>query len=284
MKLKIAIICGMFALAACNNNKEADKYKAIAERDSIALANAQGKDTVIAGYVNALGEIQDNLDSLKMKEKILSMKSSEGGGRTKQSIIADIKAIDAAIIANNKKINQLQSIIRKMKSQDAGFKKMIVRLNREIGAKDSEIALYQNRLLLSNDSLRVLTHQYNDTITEIQHQRSRYNNLNAQYNSVYYAVGTMKDLKDKGLISKKGGLLGIGKTSELNSEASNAAFTKGDMSHLDMIPLNARVSKVITTHPADSYRLTKNKDMDTLYITNGASFWSESKYLVVQVK
>jgi hypothetical protein len=285
MKLKIGILCVILGMAACkNNDKEVQNLKEIHARDSATIAGNKGKDSVISNYVSALGEIQDNLDSLKQKEKILTVGGGEKG-KSKESIIADIRSIDNAIIENNKKINQLQSHIRKMQAQDAGFKKTIARLNREIAKKDSEITYYQSLLNRSNDSIVAITRRFNDTITEIRTQRARYNELNTAYNTVYYTVGTMKQLKDKGIISKSGGLLGIGRTSSLNTNVNNSAFTKGDMTKISTIDLNGRLSKMVTTHPGSSYKINAlDKKHDQLEITDQKAFWSESKYLVVMVK
>jgi hypothetical protein len=286
MKLKIGILCVILGMAACKNNenKEVQNLKEQHARDSVTINSNRGKDSVIANYVNAIGEIQDNLDSLKQKEKILTMGGGEKG-RSKESIIADIRSIDNAIIENNKKINQLQSHIRKMQSQDATFRKTIARLNREIAKKDSEVTYYQSLLNKSNDSIVAITHRFNDTINEIKNQRAKYSELNTAYNTVYYTVGTMKQLKEKGVISKSGGLLGIGRTSSLNSNANNSAFTKGDMTKISTIDLNGKLSKMVTNHPGSSYKINAlDKKHDQLEITDQKAFWSESKYLVVMVK
>jgi hypothetical protein len=92
----------------------------------------------------------------------------------------------------------------------------------------------------------------------------------------------LKELKDKGLIDKKGGLLGIGRTAELNPDISTSSFTKANMTMLQALALNGKFAKMITQHPDKSYKITGNAD--SLLITDASSFWSESKYLVISVK
>ena len=55
----------------------------------------------------------------------------------------------------------------------------------------------------------------------------------------------MKQLKDKGVISKTGGVLGrrVGRTAELSQKANVAAFTKGDKTQIGEIPLNGNLSE-----------------------------------------
>jgi outer membrane murein-binding lipoprotein Lpp len=281
----IAAICSTTVFFSCNNNqKEVDRLKETANRDSIALVQQQGKDTIIANYVNTLGEIQANIDSLKSKERLLSVNSSENTPDRRKSILADIKAIDQLLINDNKKIKELEDRVRKLQNKDARLSKTIATLTQEVAAKNDEISGLQMKLSQRGDSLVALTHRYNDTITEITRQRGKYSALTAQFNTVYYAKGTMKELKDKKLITKTGGLLGIGRTSEINPNADNSAFTKADLTKLDSIPLNAKFSKLVTSHPAGSYKITGDKKINSIVITNPTVFWSESKYLVVMVK
>ncbi|MGZ4038226.1 MAG: hypothetical protein ACXVPQ_10395, partial [Bacteroidia bacterium] len=84
------------------------------------------------------------------------------------------------------------------------------------------------------------------------------------------------------IIDKTGGLLGIGKTSRLNSEIDPGNFTKIDYTKVQSIPINSRKAKLVTTHPSDSYTWNKENDQITaLTITQPEKFWSASKYLVV---
>jgi len=281
----IAAICIMFTMLSCNNHqKEVDQLKEKVKEDSLALHQAQGKDTIIASYVNTLGEIQDNLDSLKYKEKILSMNPLETSPDKKKKILQDIKTIDDALIFDNQKIKTLEARLHKMQNKDAGLNKTIARLTQEISEKNEEIANLNSKLGKADDSLVILSQRFNDTISEINRQRAKYGALTNAYNAVYYVTGTMKELKDKKAITKTGGLLGIGRTSEINANSDNSAFIKSDMTQLSSIPLKGKFSKLATTHPASSYKIDTEGKSYTFVITNPASFWSESKYLVIITK
>jgi predicted nucleic acid-binding Zn-ribbon protein len=289
MKIKSAIFalfCSSIILLSCNNNqKEVEKLKSVVAQDSVALEKAQSKDTVIANYINTMGEIQDHLDSLKVKQKLLSEDLSENRSDKRKAILNDIKAIDDALIEDNRKIYKLEVQLKKLQSKNAGMNKMINRLTAEIAQKNSEIADLQTRLSLTNDSFRTMSHRFNDSINKITRQRSELNALTVAYNTVYYLTGTKKELKDKGAVTKTGGVLGIGRTSELSDNARDSIFIKSDQTKLNTISLNGRFSKLVTTHPAGSYSITKvDKKTDVFNITNPTSFWSQSKYLVIEVK
>jgi len=287
MKLRLGIVFFALVMAACNSHEkeQMDKIKALHAQDSTLAAEAKSKDSLITNYVNTMGEIQDNLDSLKTKEHILSMNSPESNKNARTTIMGDITAIDNAIIADNKQISKLEARLRKMQNNDASLKKMIDNLTKEVAQKDADIAMLQSRLNGVSDSMVTLTHNFNDTIAEIRKDRSMMSAMTNQMNTVYYVVGTMKQLKDKGVISKTGGVLGIGRTSELSQKANMAAFTKGDKTQISEVALNGKLLKLVTSHPAGSYNINKNdKKTETLVISDQNSFWSESKYLVVEIK
>jgi hypothetical protein len=102
--------------------------------------------------------------------------------------------------------------------------------------------------------------------------------------TVYYAVGTAKELKKKNVITKEGGIIGVGSTTELKQNFNTSYFTKSDQTQLSVLPLYSRFEKIVTNHPTTSYRVTNNQKSDSLIITDAKAFWSQSKYLVVIVK
>ena len=102
--------------------------------------------------------------------------------------------------------------------------------------------------------------------------------------TAYYIIGKSNDLKEAKIIDRKGGLLGIGRTSKLNSDFDNSKFTRIDYTQISTIAVNSDM-KIISNHPTSSYTLDKDeKDKDlvkNIVITNPENFWSASKYLVI---
>ncbi len=270
------------ALYSCNNTDQlVQQYKDLHVRDSLLLVKTQTDDSTIKGYVNNLNEIQSNLDEIKAREKMLSVQS-EGGN--KNTAIADIKALDALIIKSNKEIADLHSRMKRMGIKNAGLETMVAHMTAQLSEKDSEIAALQDNLTKVNKSYADVTRQFNDTISVLQVQNTRIVNMTNTMNTVYYAVGTVKELKDNKVITKSGGFIGIGKSTALTPDKNTSYFTKTDLTKLSVIPLNAKFKKLLTTHPAESYKITGDKKADSLLITDASAFWSEDKFLVVAVK
>ncbi len=276
------IIIAALVLAACNNSQQEQKLKALNEKDSALLAEAQKKDSSIVSYVMLLNEIQDNIDSIKNREKILSLKTENNS--VDNSALADIKNIDKLILKDNREISVLEARLKKMNAKDAGMEKMVAHLTRELAEKDSDMVALQATLSQSNTTIRTVVQQFNDSMASMNLQRIENSSMKDEINTVYYAVGTMKELMSYGVIDKQGGVAGLGKTAKLKHGFNNNYFTKADKTKLSSIPLYSKFSKVITEQPDNAFKVEGNKKADSLLITDANIFWSESKYLVVVVK
>lgn len=287
MKLQtpIFIFVTSLLLAGCNNSKQEQQLKALVTHDSLMMVQAQQKDSTISAYIHSLNAIQDNLDSITAKEKILNVNGAETApGTTADKAIRDIKSLDKLIVKNNREIYWLERRLKKAGRKDADLEKLVAHLTKELNEKDAEIVDLENKLAKANDSLKLVVRQLSDSIVVINRQRSEINAMRGEINTVYYAIGSLKELKNKNVINKTGGFIGLGRTAELKQNFNASYFTKANLSDLKVLPLNARFVKLITNHPSASYKVSGNKKADSLYITDPVSFWSQSKYLVVEVK
>ncbi len=282
MKTPVIIFAAMATLAACNstNMEDVKKIKDLAKEDSVKAIQATQKDSLITAYLNDLNEIQENLDKIKQREKIVTIKPGEMNSADKQSVVAEVKELDQWIVDNDKKMNNLQSRLRRMDTKNNKLQSLVAHLTQEIAEKDEEIADLQSKLSKANDSLRMVTTHFNDSLVVIKRQRAEM----VEMNTVYYVSGTLKELQDKGVIDKKGGFIGLGRVAEINPAASNSAFTKANLVTLKGLALHGKFRRFITTHPDNTYQLVANSKNDSLSITMPATFWKESKYLVVATK
>ena len=99
-------------------------------------------------------------------------------------------------------------------------------------------------------------------------------------NEVYYAIGTAKELKQRGLLEKKF----LGTTKVLKGDFDASYFVKADKRTLRTIPCNAKKVKVWTNMPQGSYRIVGEKDgPKSIEIVNPDRFWSLASHLVVQI-
>ncbi len=85
---------------------------------------------------------------------------------------------------------------------------------------------------------------------------------------------TQKIISTDGLVSP---------TKVLQSDFNKDYFVKIDAREVKEIPLYAKRVKMLTNHPKTAYRLELKDGQYTLFITDTKSFWSVSKYLVIEV-
>jgi len=285
----LLLIPVMMMTMSCNKQKaEIERLKA--KNDSL-LAVGFAKDTTVMSYVRAFNEIQTNLDSIKQKESIISQ-STKGGtelqANAKDQVTSDINAIYQLLQKNRQMVANLKAKLKKSDVRIVELEKMVETLNKQLESKDLEISDLKDQLGKLNIKVEGLTSQVNNLNQSVDNlsaenkaKQQAINEKTAALNAAYYVIGTTKELKEKKIISKEGGFLGLGKNKTLKSDFDKTYFTKVDITNFKGIPIFKKKATLLTTHPAGSYRIAGNKSADSLVIKNYAEFWSASKYLVI---
>ena len=284
MKLPLVTVAAFALLAGCNRpgKEEVEKIKSLAMQDSARAYQATQRDSLITTYLDDLDEIQDNLDHIKARENIITMAPPDisGSADDKQTVVQEVKELDNWILENDKKMNDLQRMLKRMDNKNTHLEDLVTHLTQEIAEKDEEISQLQARIGKADDSVRLVTARFNDSIKVIRSQRIQMTEMNA----VYYISGTMKDLEDKGVINKRGGFVGVGRVAELNSSVNNVVFSTANLLSLKGINLHGKFRRLITIHPDNAYQIINNAKTDSIIITMPSIFWRESKYLVIAIK
>ena len=175
---------------------------------------------------------------------------------------------------NKDRIGSLSKKLKNSKLQIDGLEKMIENMQATLSLKDSEIEELKTKIEGLNVELSSLTTNYKAVENES-------NQKTEIINTAFYAIGTSKELKEKNVITKEGGIIGLGKTTKLSSDFNKDYFTKINIEKTTSINLGAKKIKMLTTHPSNSYKLIGEKPIEKLEITNTKEFWSASKYLVI---
>ncbi len=259
-------------------------------RDSLSQV-AYEKDSAIMEFLTGFNEIQANLDSIKQVEKLVTVSTSQHGelkSSQKQQILEDIALLNQLLQKNKemtanlqKKLNGANAKIGQLQGMVAEFEKMVANLNSQIESKDAEIAQLTQDIQRLNIDVSQLTSQVQQITQENQEKAQTIENQTIALNMAYYAVGTVKELRDNNVLEKEGGLLGIGKSLKMKKDFNRDYFTTVDIRNFEMLPLNVKKAKVVSVHPAGSYHISGEKSADTLFIDNSQEFWKVSKYLLI---
>ncbi len=252
--------------------------------DSLKTVNSQisgelnEKELALQEFISAFNEIQENLNTIKEKEKIVTAKSSGGDVKNKQDQIKeDIQAIYDLMGKNKNRINSLSKKLKESNLKIEGLYEMVENLQKSLNLKDEEIAELKSKIESLNIELSSLQTNYKDLQGE--------NEIKTQsLKTAYYAFGTNKELREKNIITKDGGFIGIGKSTKLKEDFNREYFTKIDIDQTTTINIGAKKAKIITTHPSGSYKMIGEKTVERIEITNPEEFWSASKYLVIIIE
>ncbi|MBK7174632.1 MAG: hypothetical protein IPH84_15705 [Bacteroidales bacterium] len=289
-KILFLLLVPVMVLTMSCNKQKAEIERLKAKNDSL-MAIGFAKDTTVMSYVRAFNEIQSNLDSIKLKENIISQ-NTQGGtelqANAKDQVTSDINAIYQLLQKNRALVAQLKSKLKKSDVRIVELEKMIESLNKQIEDKDVEISTLKDQLAKLNIKVEGLSSQVsnlNQTVdnlsSENMNKQQTIAEKTAELNTAYYVVGTTKELKAKNIITKEGGFIGLGKSKTVKSDFDKTYFTKIDITKFKGLPVFKKKATLLTTHPAGSFSLVGKKAVDSLVVKNYTDFWSASKYLVI---
>jgi DNA repair exonuclease SbcCD ATPase subunit len=281
--LPVLMSTAVLLVASCNR-AELDQSKH--SNDSL-LSVVSDREAALNEFISSFNEVEQNLDSVAARQHIITVHTDQKGELKqdqKERINAQIAAINNLMDENRQKLDELNKKLKNSAHKNVQLEKLIVTLKNQLSQKDIELASLNEKL----NSLNAEVAQLQTTVTSLTIER----NLTSQaldeatvaLHTAYYIVGKTSELQDAKIIDRKGGLLGIGKTSKLSENFDNSKFTRIDYTQTLAIPVNSEM-KIITSHPGESYTLEKdatNKDkVKFIVISNPDKFWSASKYLVI---
>ncbi|MBQ8487642.1 MAG: hypothetical protein IJ533_08350 [Prevotella sp.] len=287
MKKSIVIFALAVATASffsCGN--ETAKLKGM--NDSIENVNSQQRE-ILTELTSTLVEVSTSLDSIAAHEGLLKREAGEGGkALTKQQVIENLNAFKAMLAENRVKLNDMQKQLEKRDDQIGKLSALIKHLNKELDEKEATIKRLYDVISQKDATISDLNQEIesmNLSISNLEDESAAKQKLIDQQtgsiNEVYYVMGTSSELKSSGLL--KGGLLSKKKVDVSNVDRS--LFNTADMRTLKTLLIPSKSAKVITNMPANAYTITKNDDKTcTLEITDPASFWNYTKYLIIETK
>ena len=285
MKKSLLLIVCAAMLVSCEQLFKGSKMsEEDAKLDSLQSLLDQ-KDTELNEMMDAFNEIQEGFDAINEAEGRVNLLSANAEGNdTKANIAENMEFIENTLLENRRKIEDLQ---QKLKNSSVNASKMQAAINKlteqleqktkELDDLRQQIAERDIKIVELGQSVEKLKTENTQVKAESEMNAEIAKNQDAQLNTAYYMFGTNKELK-KHRILVDGDVL---KTKDFDADY----FTKIDIRKVNVIPLNSKYAKLLTTHPEGSYSLLKDsKGEYTLRITNASEFWSVSKYLIIRVK
>lgn len=303
MKKLFFIAACVLSLAACNQDKKPAISPEQIQNDSLR-AIITARDNEINDMMGTLNEIQQGFAEINEAENRVTV-AKDGEGRDKTAVIKEnIQFIAQRMQENRELIKKLQEQLRTTGFKGEQMQKAIESLNAQLVEKDKELralraelekknihiqeldqtisglnsdvaALQTDKQNLQTDKQNLQTEKQN-LQNESNKKTETINTQDKQLNTAWFAFGTKKELKRQNVLVK-------GKV--LQGSFNKNYFTKIDIRETRELKLYSKSAQILTSHPTSSYSLTKDASGQyVLRISDPATFWSTSKYLVVQVK
>ena len=216
--------------------------------------------------------------------RLLIQFSSRESASSKEVIRENMEFIQEAMQQNREMIDQLKEKLRKSSFNADKLQKNVEFLQQQVEQQaqriqELEAVLAEKEALLAQQT-ETIGSLNQDVIALTEDNKAKAKKMEEQdkdLNSAWFVFGTKNELKEQKILDS-GDVL-------KNSNFNKDYFTKIDIRYDKEIKLYSKSAKLLTTHPAGSYNLVKDKQGQyELHITNATQFWSVSKYLVVQVK
>ncbi len=273
-------------LAACNQGPSPEELAMKAENARLTN-DLQGRDSLIGDMTRSFDEIEKNIEMMDDRQKLIANNTSEQelSVNKKERIVRDLQLMNGLMKESRDRIKDLTARLDRSKIDAKGLRKKLKELDLQLAQRDSTI-MYMKDGLLARDFRIDQINSNLDSITMVVARREAViDQQTTELNKAFFVMGTEEELEAKGIITKEGGFIGIGRHTALNGEASSATFTQADVRDLHRIPVQAKKAELMSEHPASSYELVKENDMIAyLEIKDADAFWKLSKYAVLEVK
>lgn len=281
-KLVFFAACAV-AVASCNQDavKKAEQA-ALQQRDSLEQIIAQ-KDNEINDMMTTLSDIEEGFREITEAQNRVTLAKSGEGTNTKQRITENLQFIQSAMQQNKELINKLKQQVRESTVKGGQLKKIIDNLTQQMEVKDKQLQSLREELDKKDIHIAELDEMVSDLNTNVaslkEENTQKTETISTQdkaLHTAWFVFGTKKELKEQNILD-------AGEV--LRSNFNKEYFTKIDIRIDKEIKLYSKSAEILTSHPASSYTLQRDANKQyVLRITNPDSFWSTSKYLVIQVK
>ncbi|MAE14838.1 MAG: hypothetical protein CL821_04515 [Crocinitomicaceae bacterium] len=290
---RIYYIFFLAMIFSCNSNNETISENKIIIDSLQSELNSKDKelnslefdklnnDSIVNQYALYIQRIKNNINEINNQESIINNAKSkkEFYKADTTNIINAIKIMSEKLIENESMISELNNAVKLEKNKNSQFAIRVTELSTEVAKSNREIYFLREELYSLNSSFEAIFNKYNE-------QNKKISFLNNKLNEIAYVIGTKSELLDNGVLTKSGGLIGLGKSRKLNSDFNTNYFTFSTKQDLKSIVLGYKSVKLMTPHPSESYKISKNTNelIDSLLIFNVENFWKNSKFLVLEVK
>ena len=283
----LLIAAAVTLLSACDNAAMEEKVNQLQAQNIALKKDTKGKEAALTSFVASLNEIEKNLKEIRAREMNIELSRQEdvSSERTQKRIKNDIEEIESLMAKNRATIKDLNAQLAQSDKKSVRLNSSMQRLKDNLAGQLDKREAQVSELLSELEGMEFQVGKLRASVDSLQKDNEE---KLAEMNSAYFVVGDFRALHDQEIVDKKGGFLGLlGRTETLaDNFAQHDKFIKINKHEAVSFPLDGRGVKLVTAHPADSYRIESDHDTQqmNLVISDPDRFWESSKYLVAVTK
>ena len=237
----------------------------------------------------SIAEIQDSLTAILPSESAVLGVSQDvelGGPLTvsrKDQVLRTISDLNQSISRSKEMIQRLEEAIKERDVHVASLERIVSNLKKTVADREQMIQALTARveaLEVQVASMRTDVESGRQQITE---QQQVIEAGRREISTIYYLTENKKKLKDLGVTRESGGLIGIGKSTQLSGQFPERFFTRVDTDTQTVLQVPGKKPVVLSGQSSASYKLVPIRpDLAELRITNAQEF-RKVRYLVITV-
>lgn len=230
------------------------KYRQYATDYARMTAQEQDTQTRYTEAINEIAAIQDSLNTIALgadEAKMLPAQLKSEGElppTTHDQVQMQIALIKAGLERTKERIQELDSRLKRSGVRIAGMERMIGNLKQNLAEREAQVAQLDSQV----DSLQTTVAGLS---SDVETKQRQVEDKQRELATIYYTIGTKKELMKSGVVVSKGGVLGLGKTLEPSGQFDEATFTALDTDQETVIRIPAHEAQILSPQPLTSYSL-----------------------------
>ena len=229
------------------------KYKKY-ESDYVRLTAEEEQTRQRYGQaIQEIATISDSLNAIALGDDAKLLPAStqsevEVPATTHEQALARIAMLKGSLERTKERIQELDARLKKSGVRIAGMERMISGLRKTVTEKETLIAQMDAQVDSLETRVAGLSTQVDGLSTEVVDKER-------ELATIYYTMGSKKELMESGVVVSKGGVLGFGKTLKPSGEFNDSYFTTLDTDQETVIRIPTEKVQVLSPQPISSYML-----------------------------
>ncbi len=259
------------------------KYRKASADYAEATANEESMRQRYDGAVSEIVMIQDSLNAIMLGgEAVLpEARQLEVPETVHDKVLSRIAVLKASVERTKGRIEELDARLKRNGVKIAGLERMIAGLRKTAAEKEGQIAELSTQVGALQTQVAGLSTEVETKQQDLAQKQQELVEKQHELATIFYTMGTKKELTRSGVIASKGGVLGFGKTLKPSGTVNESAFTALDTDQENVIRIPSEKAQVLSAQPVSSYVIQSvGKDAVELRIVNPAEF-RKVKHLVI---